>query len=120
MNKTTARGLLGLMIATSLWTQTSASQKGNQVGPQDGQSAEESFKKRDTNKDNFLSRTEISGSRVADSFDKIDTNKDGKLSLNEIKPACRAWVVRVRLAQRPAEWVHHLQRLPGALVGPGL
>lgn len=56
----------------------------NQPGQQ-SQTAEESFKKRDANKDNFLSKTEITGSRVADNFDKLDTNKDGKLSLAEYK-----------------------------------
>jgi hypothetical protein len=65
--------LLGLMIASSAMAQAPANQR---PGPnQGGQTAEASFKNRDANKDNFLSQTEISGSRVADAFDKLDTTR---------------------------------------------
>lgn len=79
---------LGLLMATSIWAQAPAnSQKPGAAGngPQGGQTAEQSFNNRDANKDNFLVKTEITGSRLADSFDKFDTNKDGKLNLAEYK-----------------------------------
>ncbi len=39
----------------------------------------------DKNKDGFISKDEVAGSRLADRFDELDTNKDGKLSLDELK-----------------------------------
>lgn len=39
----------------------------------------------DTDKDGFVSRTEVASSRLAGRFDQIDTNKDGKLSIDELK-----------------------------------
>jgi Ca2+-binding EF-hand superfamily protein len=77
---------LSLLLAATTWAQAPAPKSGAAgTQQQGGQTAEESFKNRDANKDNFLSKTEITGSRVADSFDKLDTNKDGKLSLAEYK-----------------------------------
>ncbi len=79
----TAYTLLGLMITCAVVAQAPVNQG---PGPNPARpAAEEAFKNRDTNKDSFLSKTEISGTRIADAFDKLDTNKDGKLSLAEYK-----------------------------------
>lgn len=70
------------LMAGSAFAQTPAQTPTNGQAPSQ-MSAEAAFKQRDANKDGFLSKTEITGSRVADRFDQLDTNKDGKLSLAE-------------------------------------
>jgi Ca2+-binding EF-hand superfamily protein len=79
--------LLGLTLAVSAYAQSpdNSQRRGPMQGG--GQTAEESFNRRDINHDGFLSKTEIAGSRIESSFDKSDTNHDGKLSLAEYKAA---------------------------------
>lgn len=78
---------VSLALAASAIAQTPATSgpkpNAGMAAGQGGQTAEQSFTKRDANKDHFLTKAEISGSRVESSFDKFDTNKDGKLSLAE-------------------------------------
>lgn len=77
----TAYTLLGLMIASVAFAQTT-----NQSPTSQGRvTADQAFKNRDTNKDNLLSKAEVSGTRLADAFDRLDTNKDGMLGLEEFQ-----------------------------------
>jgi Ca2+-binding EF-hand superfamily protein len=75
--------LLGLMIASAVVAQTTSTQT---AAPTQGRlNAAEVFKNRDANKDNLLSKAEVSGTRIADAFDRLDTNKDGMLGLDEFQ-----------------------------------
>jgi hypothetical protein len=69
---------LGLLVASSVFAQAPAGGP-----PPNGQTPEQAFAQRDTNKDNFLVKAELEGTRMVDRFDAADTDKDGKLSLTE-------------------------------------
>jgi hypothetical protein len=47
--------------------------------------AESILARLDKDKDGFVSKAEVEGSRLANRFDETDKNKDGKLSLDELK-----------------------------------
>lgn len=79
--------LLGLTLAsvavaqTTHQNSTSSTANSNMGRP----TAEQAFKNRDANKDNLLSKAEVSGTRLAAAFDRLDTNKDGMLGLEEVQ-----------------------------------
>jgi Ca2+-binding EF-hand superfamily protein len=75
--------LLGLMITSAVVAQPTSSQ--TPATTQGRATTEDVFKNRDANKDNLLSKTEVSGTRLADAFDRLDSNKDGSLGLEEFQ-----------------------------------
>jgi Ca2+-binding EF-hand superfamily protein len=79
--------VLGLTLAANALAQSPNTSPPRDAMQGGGQTAEESFKRRDTNNDGLLSKTEVAGSRAESSFDKFDANHDGKLSLAEYKAA---------------------------------
>ena len=69
---------LGLLIAATSFAQAPAS-------PPAATTAEEWFQQHDANKDKFLVKTEVTGTKTDGNFEKFDTNKDGKLDFAEYK-----------------------------------
>jgi len=74
---------LGLLMAASAFAQTPAPAAGG-MAPS-ATTAEEWFAQHDANKDKFLTKDEVKGTRTDGNFEKFDTDKDGKLSFAEYK-----------------------------------
>jgi hypothetical protein len=82
-----ATGTLALALAALAHAQTQPEQQQQPAAPK-AESAEQAFKRADTNGDGKLSKAEAARlPAIADRFDALDTDKDGNLTMAEFMVA---------------------------------